>query len=59
MAVKRKKERHDFSVLSTDEDIKLEAEEPVESTESESYENRVKSVTDAPTTSKFYTNAQE
>jgi hypothetical protein len=60
MPVKRKRERHSFTILSTDEEIKqIEAQEPVESMESESNENQVKRVTDAPTNSKFYTDAQE
>jgi len=58
MPAKRKRERHDFTILSTDEGTK-EAEEPVENTESENYEDRVRRVTDAPTNSKFYTKAQE
>jgi len=60
MPVKPKRQRHDLTVLSTDDGSKeMEKAMPEESTESETYENRVMRVTDAPANSKFYTNAQE
>jgi hypothetical protein len=56
MPAKRHKTRHDFNVLSTD-DIN-DSDEGKEDSKKDGSVPRVMRVTDAPTNSKFYTDAQ-